>query len=210
MIYAENVLLCIAIPLAIALMFLKGGTRRIFISLLVGMVTCLTAAYIGGFIQVASGMEMQKVSVYLSPIVEEIMKLLPVMFYLLLYEPKDREILHTAVGIGAGFATFENCCYVLSASASSLPYVLIRGFAAGVMHIISMVALAMGFQLLKRYKIFKVSGIMGATSLAMTFHALYNLLVSKPGFPSYVGYAMPLLCGLLLLSSMKHYFPELS
>ena len=46
-----------------------------------------------------------------------------------------------AVAIGAGFATFENCCYILTAGAESLPYILIRGMAVGVMHIVSILAL---------------------------------------------------------------------
>ena len=100
----------------------------------------------------------ENVSIFLSPIIEEIMKLLPVLFYLSLYEPKDAELLQAAVGIGAGFATFENCCYVLSNGAQNLSYVLIRGSAVGVMHLVSMVALAFGLHLLKRYKVFTFSG----------------------------------------------------
>ena len=207
MIYAENLLLCIVIPLAITLLFLKKGARRFVFSFLVGMTVCLLAAYVGGYIQLVFGMETEQVSVYVSPVTEEILKLFPILFYLLLFEPKDEEIFHAAIGIGAGFATFENCCYVLSAGADNLAYVLIRGSAVGVMHIISMAALAVGLHLLKKYGIFSFSGIMGATSLAMTFQALYNLLVSKPGFPSYVGYALPLFCALILYSQKKLFLP---
>ena len=42
------------------------------------------------------------------------------------------------------------------------------------------------------------AGIVGALSMAMTFHGLYNLLVSEPGIPSYIGYVLPMLFALLL------------
>ncbi|MBO4750940.1 MAG: PrsW family intramembrane metalloprotease [Lachnospiraceae bacterium] len=208
MIYAENILICIAVPLAFALMFLRGAVRRFDFSFLSGMVTCLLAAYIGGFFTQLSGMSTEDISVFLSPVIEESMKLLPVLFYLILFEPGDTELLQAAVGIGAGFATFENCCYVLTSGAQNLSYVLIRGAAVGVMHIVSMVALAVGMHLLKRYKVFNFSGIVGALSLAMTFHATYNLLVSEPGLSTYVGYALPLLSALLLYSQTRGYLEK--
>ena len=33
----------------------------------------------------------------------------------------------------------------------------------------------------------------GLLCLAMTFHGLYNLLVSEPGITSYIGYILPML-----------------
>jgi RsiW-degrading membrane proteinase PrsW (M82 family) len=103
-----------------------------------------------------------------------------------------------AVGIGAGFATFENCCILLSSGSQQLTYMLVRGSAVGVMHIVTLVALAKGLQLLKMYKAFFFIGIVGMLSIPVTIHGLYNLLVSQPGVSSYIGYAMPMLCVILL------------
>lgn len=208
MIYAENVLICIAVPLVISLLFIRGGARRFVLSFLAGMVACLLAAYVGGFIENASGMKAEDTSVFISPIIEEVMKLIPVLLCLMLFEPADDKLISFSVGIGAGFATFENCCYVLSYSAQSLPYVMIRGLAVGVMHLVSMVALAIGLNLLRRYKVFRFPGVLGALSLAMTFHATYNLLVSKTGLSSIMGYALPIITALLLYSKGKIFFEK--
>ena len=77
MIYIENILLCLIIPLGVSLIFLKGKVRRFRISFMCGMVACLFAAYIGGFIQDVSGLELEDVSIFLSPIIEEFLKFLP-------------------------------------------------------------------------------------------------------------------------------------
>ena len=199
MIYAENILICLTLPLAITSLFVGGSTRRFIISFISGAVVCLLSAYIGSFVEyMTAGMGSEDYSVFISPIVEEIVKFLPVIFYLLLFEPSNRQLMLVTVGIGAGFATLENSCYILTSGAYSLTYILIRGLAVGVMHLVCMVALSMGLALLRYHKVSSFSGTIGALSLAMSFHALYNLLVSKPGASSYIGYALPIICAVFL------------
>ena len=163
-----------------------------------GMIVCLLSAYISGYLAVSTSYSTEEASIFLSPIVEEIMKFLPVLFCFFVFEPSPEDLKPTAVGVGAGFATFENCCFILSSGASHLCYVMIRGLAVGVMHLVTMVAFVMGLRLLKRYKVVSFAGIVGALSMSMTFHGLYNLLVSEPGVSSYIGYALPMLFAVML------------
>ena len=198
MIYAENILVCIAIPLLLSLLFIRGSVRRFVASFLLGMGVCLLAAYISGFLNYASGMGAEDTAIFISPIVEEIMKYLPLLFFLYMFQPEDDSFTMIALGIGVGFATFENCCYILSSGAERLAYVLIRGMAVGVMHLVSILALAMGIVIARRYRALTFPGIVGALSLSATFHALYNLLVSEPGITTIIGYVIPLLTAMVL------------
>jgi RsiW-degrading membrane proteinase PrsW (M82 family) len=193
MIYAENILLCIAIPLVVSLLFLRGEARRFVCAFLLGMGVCLVSAYISGFLNLAADMGADDTAVFLSPVVEELMKLFPLLFFLILFDPAERTMTMLAVAIGAGFATFENCCYILTNGAESFTYILIRGLAVGVMHIVSIAALSVWLIAARRLKAFSFPAIVGGLSLAMIFHALYNLLVSVPGAPSVIGYLLPLL-----------------
>ncbi len=198
MIYAENILLCIAIPLAVSLLFIRGEVRRYLAAFLLGMGVCLISAYISGFLNLATGMGDNDTSVFLSPVVEELMKLLPLLFFLFLFSPKERTLTTLAVAVGAGFATFENCCYILTQGAESLPYILIRGMAVGVMHIVSVLALSIWLIAAKRLRVLSFPAVVSGLSLAMIFHALYNLLVSESGVSTVIGYLMPLLTALAL------------
>jgi Predicted membrane protein len=198
MVNAENVLICIAVPLAISCFFITGSARRLVSAFLAGMVLCIFSAYIAGLIQMTSGYSAEDTSIFLSPMIEESMKLLLLLFCIHVYEPSGKRMELLAVGIGAGFATFENCCILVSSDTQQLTYMLIRGSAVGVMHIVTLVALAKGFQLLRMYKAFSFAGIVGILSISVTVHGLYNLLVSKPGVSSYIGYAMPMFCVILL------------
>ena len=203
MIYAENILLCIAIPLAVSLMFIRGEARRFVAAFLLGMGMCLISAYISGFLNLIAGMGEDDTAIFISPIVEEIMKLFPLLFFLAVFEPRDRALTMIAVAIGAGFATFENCCYILTGGAESLPYIMIRGMAVGVMHIESILELSVWMVLAKRLKAFSFPAVMGGLALSMTYHAIYNLLVSKPGIPSVIAYAMPPVIAIVLFVAYR-------
>ena len=193
MIYAEHILLCIAIPLLVSILFVRGKVRGYVTAFLLGMMMCLISAYIGGFLNLITGMNANDTSIFLSPVIEELMKLLPLLFFLILFEPEDRTLTMLAVAIGTGFATFENCCYILTFGAESVTYVLIRGLAVGVMHIGSILSLSIWFIIAKRLRVFSFPAVAGGLSLAMIYHALYNLLVSEPGVSRSIGYLMPLL-----------------
>ena len=51
----------------------------------------------------------------------------------------------------------------------------------------------------KRLRVLSFPAVVGGLSLAMIFHALYNLLVSESGVSTVIGYLMPLLTALALL-----------
>ena len=72
----------------------------------------------------------------IAPVVEEVMKLLPLLFYLLIFEPKREQIKNTAVVIALSFATFENICYLIQNGAGHFSFIFFRGIGTGAMHVI--------------------------------------------------------------------------
>lgn len=202
MIYVENILICIVIPLIIASFFVKGNARSFSVSFVIGMLVCLVSAYISGSIDVIGGIGSERTSIYVSPMVEELMKLLPMIFFLYIMEMNDEQLILCAVSTGAGFATFENCCCLLTGDTYTFSFVLVRGLAVGVMHIVCMAALTFGLIMARKLKVLSIPSIVGAFSLSCTFHAIYNLLVSKPGVTSYIGFTLPILTAAILYISL--------
>lgn len=197
MIYFENILICIAVPLAVMLPFMPPKAKRLFMGFILGMVMCLFGAYLNSFFSVVCKMDTAETAKYISPIVEEVMKMLPVMLYLVLFTPDEHDLLGFAVTLSAGFATFENCCYITENGSELFHFVLFRGLAVGVMHVVCGIAIGLGASLIGRYKTLMLPGTIGVFSFAMTIHALYNLLVSVPGMPTYIGFCTPI--GMLLV-----------
>ena len=191
------------VPVFVTLIFVKGNARRLELNFIIGMTACLLGAYISGFFNAVTGMGVEDTAIFISPVVEEGMKFLPLLFYFHMFEPDDDNIFLASVGIGAGFATYENVCYMVSSGAESLSYLLIRGLAVGVMHIVSVYASVFGLVIARKLKAMRISSMVGALSLSMLFHGTYNLLVSQPGITSYIGFAVPLLTAFAMLLAMK-------
>lgn len=129
------------------------------------MSMCLLSAYITGFFASVEGIDYQESAAFTAPVTEEVMKLLPLLFLFFVFEESGQNIYLASVALGIGFATFENCVYILGNSSESFSYMLIRGLAAGVMHLVCAVALGLGLILEKRHPKLAFSGILGILSL---------------------------------------------
>ena len=132
--------------------------------------------------------------------VEEVLKLAPVLFYLLVLEPEKEEIAGAMLIVAVGFATFENVCYLTGNGSAQLLHLLIRGFGAGAMHVVSGMIVGMGLYYLRDRLYLRFAGTAGLLALAITYHAIYNLLVAQSGAAAHVGYLLPMLTVLLALT----------
>ena len=108
MTYIENVFVCMAAPLVVALLSLKRGQRAALVFCLAGMGACLLSAYLNTFFARLYQADAVNAATQIAPVVEEVMKLLPLLFYLLIFEPKAEQIKNAAVITALSFATFEN------------------------------------------------------------------------------------------------------
>ena len=207
MIYTENIFLCLAAPLIIAAFLIKGDTQRHIVFFTIGLGTCLLAAYINSFlVTAASGLDFRSLdaaasAIQITPVSEEIMKAFPLLVYIALLKPDRRQIVSTAFAIGLGFATLENCCYLIQYGAADVGFVLIRGFSVGIMHAICAAVMGYGLAFAMGRKHLAFVFTVGLLSVAMTFHALYNLFVAGSGGWQALGYVLPVItaCAIWIL-----------
>ena len=87
------------------------------------------------------GVDQARAVIEITPACEEVMKILPLLFYLAVFEPEQRSIVSAAIGISVGFATFENVCYLTENGAQNFSVLLIRGISAGALHILCGIAI---------------------------------------------------------------------
>lgn len=136
MTYIENIFLCLAIPMILSLFFIKGRSRSYTLFVTIGMGICLLSAYVNSFFMWLYGVDGTVAAIEITPVCEELLKLLPLLFYFLIFEPEPRELPMVAIAIAAGFATFENACYLTENGAANFSFLLIRGISAGGLHIL--------------------------------------------------------------------------
>jgi len=176
MTYIENIFLCMVSPLLVAALCMGRRQLRFFLFCIAGMGVCLLSAYINTFLAAVCQADALAATAEIAPVVEEMMKLLPLVFYLLVFEPESERIKPAAITLALSFATFENVCYLIQNGADRFSFIFFRGFGTGAMHVLC--GLIVG------------GGLLGA---AITLHAIYNLLIAHGGAAQYIAYALPVL-----------------
>lgn len=203
MMYIENIFICIAVPLLLSLLFIEGDSRRYTFFVTTGMGMCMLSAYVSSFFMNYYGADAVQAAIEITPVCEEVMKLFPLIFYIMIFEPGKREIPKAAIAIAVGFETFENVCYLTENGAENFEILLIRGFSSGALHILCGILIGYGIAYVFRNRSIVVTGVIGLLGACSVFHAIFNLLVSADGIWKNVGYLFPSAMILLLIFGWK-------
>ena len=192
MTYIENIFVCMAAPLIMAMLCLGRKHRRAFFFCIAGMGMCLLSAYLNTFFAKVYGANALNATTQIAPVVEELMKLLPLLFYLAIFQPDSKQFQVAAVVVGASFATFENVCYLTQNGAGEFWLLLIRGFGTGAMHVVCGGGYGYWMKSVWGKRGLRTVCLFGLLCLVITYHAIYNLLVSVGGTLQYVAYFIPI------------------
>lgn len=200
MIYLENIYICMVAPLLVAWFCVPKGQKNTLLFIICGMSACLVSAYINLFITQLYQADIITATLEIAPLVEELMKLLPILFYLIVYEPKEKSMFSAVLMTAIGFALLENICYLVEHGAENLYYILTRGFGAGAMHIVCGAMMAYGLLFTWHRKWLRAVGTLGVLCMAVTYHAEYNLLMSAGDWGHVAGVIMPMATIVLALA----------
>lgn len=200
MTYMENTYICLAAPLFLAILCLRKSWRRSLIFLLAGMTCCLLSAYVSSFVAGLMNIDLGTASYTISPVAEEIIKFLPVLFYIVIFEAGKDASINGILLVSVGFATFENVCFLTSHGTSNLLQLMIRGFGTGAMHVLCGMAISIGLFSLWDRAWLRMVGIFAVLCFVITFHAIFNIMVSSFGLSMWIGSAVPLI--LIVISFM--------
>lgn len=203
MTYIENIFLCLTTPMLVGAVCAGRKHGQAFMFVLAGYSSCLLSAYINSFFAGIYASGLLSATVEIAPVVEEVMKLAPLLFYLLVFEPTQRSALLATLTIGASFATFENACYLAEHGATELMHLLIRGLGSGAMHIVCGAIIGYGLIYVWKTPWLKTAGTFGLLCAAITYHAIYNLLVSASGGLQIFGFLFPVLTAFVGISIAK-------
>ena len=204
--YIENIFICLAAPLFLAVLCVQKDARRSLIFILAGMTACLLSAYVSTFLAGINGVDAATASYEISPAVEETFKFLPLLFYLLVFEPKKRIAIGGVLMISVGFATFENVCFLTTYGTSELFRLLVRGFGTGAMHVVCGMVVAAGLFLLWEQMWLRLVGAFSLLCFVITFHAIFNILVNQTGAVFWIGSAVPLTVVLVYILFLRQKF----
>lgn len=184
--------ICIIVPMLLMLPLLTGKSRLLMGYMLIGVFACLFAAGVNGYIRVFMGEELYYVTTNLTPVTEEIIKALPILYYAFVFEANKKKLIPLAFAVGVGFAVLENMIILMqNISTVSIVWAVVRGFASGLMHGICTAFVGYGISFIKTRKKLFVCGTFALLTLSITYHSVFNTLVQSETY-KYWGFVLPL------------------
>lgn len=195
----ENIFICLAAPFLIAALGTGNSGRKNYLLIVLGFLCCIISAYLNTFFSVLYNAQDTSAVLEISPVIEETVKILPLLFGLIVFELQPKEGGNVIFNIAIGFATFENICYLLENGTGNLFYLFVRGFSSGAMHITCAFIIGYGLMVFRRSDALRAAGIFGLLCVAITFHAIFNMFMKTDGIIKQLGYAIPIVSCIILL-----------
>jgi len=181
------------------LAFLDPKSRTVYTFSIVGMTMALLASQTNSFLLLLAESDYVFTTTNLTPLNEEILKGLPVLFFTFFMAERRDDITPVAYAVGVGFAIMENVTIFLQATDDlSLAWALSRCIGAGLMHGICTASVGIGMYFIKyRHKLF-FPGTVSLLSIAVLYHSIFNSLVQTENY-KYFGILLPILTYIPLL-----------
>jgi RsiW-degrading membrane proteinase PrsW (M82 family) len=131
-----------------------------------------------------------EITIIVTPISEEILKALPILFLATVIAPKKEALFTASMAVGIGFAVLENAFYLLSSDSFNMIDAIVRAFGAGLMHGMCTLLVGVGISFVKKKQKLFVVGTFAMLSTAITYHGIYNMLVQSDF--EIIGYLLPI------------------
>jgi len=173
--------ICIAGPILPVLLLLKEEKSRLFLSLLlIGTIICLFASSVNFLILSLYEGDLLYVTTNITPITEEILKGLPVLYFAWFVTDDRDTLLSVSVAVGLGFALFENLIILMeNVSSVTILWALTRGIGASLMHSTCTFLVAMGISMIRKRRKLFICGTFSLLITAALYHAIFNTLVQS-------------------------------
>lgn len=169
----------IFVPILLMTMLVEKRARQPILFMLFGIFISVFASEINGLFERILGMDKYNMTVIVTPITEEILKALPILYYAVTFTDSREKLFTASMATGVGFAILENAFYMLNSPGFSMTSAIVRAFGAGLMHGMCTLLVGVGISFVKRRnKLFAV-GTFGLLSAAIVYHGIYNILIQS-------------------------------
>ena len=180
----------IFVPILLMTCLVEKKARHPLIFVLIGIFLSVFASEINAYLRNVLPMTPFEVTIIVTPISEEILKALPILFFASILSPKKEAVFTAAMAIGIGFAVLENAFYMLNDASFNMIDAIVRAFGAGLMHGMCTLLVGVGILFVKKKQKLFVVGTFAMLSTAITYHGIYNMLVQSDY--QIIGYLLPI------------------
>ena len=172
--------ICLVAPLVLMTLMRRKRSRLLVGYMLIGIFVSLFVSELNTVLLGLCGDDALYVTTTITPISEEIVKALPILFYAIVFSNDRDKVLPIAFATGVGFAMFENMVVLVqNVENVTIGWAIIRGFATALMHAVCTVMVGFGICFVKKKKKLFYCGTFALLAMAMIYHGIFNMLVQS-------------------------------
>lgn len=180
----------IFVPILLMACLVEKKSRQPIIFVLIGIFLSVFASEVNAYLRNILPMSSFEITTIVTPISEEILKALPILFFAIVITTKKEAVFTASMAVGIGFAVLENAFYMLTSDSFDMFDAIIRAFGAGLMHGMCTLLVGVGILFVKTKRKLFVVGTFAMLSTAITYHGIYNMLVQSDF--GIIGYLLPI------------------
>jgi len=180
----------ISVPLFLMALLMEKKARLPISFMLVGIFVSVFASEVNGLLLKLLSMDIYSKTVVVTPVTEELLKALPVLYYAIVLSDKREHLFTASMALGIGFALLENAYFLLNYDDFTIIVAIIRAFGAGLMHGMCTLLVGVGISFVKKKRKLFAVGTFGLLSTAIVYHGIYNILIQSK--LSIVGALLPI------------------
>ena len=196
------VFICFALPFLLGIPIVRKQTRQVLLFTFIGMCCCLFISEVNGLLNASIGQDLFYVTTNITPLTEELIKMLPILIYAIFISSERQALLTIAFMTGLGFALLENSTILVETvvvhGSIDILWALIRTLGAGLLHSLCTTAVGVGISFIRDQKKIFLCGTFALLSSAIVYHSVYNSLIQSDY--KYLGAAMPMLTYLIVVT----------
>lgn len=196
------VFICFALPFLLGIPIVRKQTRQVLLFTFIGMCCCLFISEVNGLLNASIGQDLFYVTTNITPLTEELIKMLPILIYAIFISSERQALLTIAFMTGLGFALLENSTILVETvvvhGSIDILWALIRTLGAGLLHSLCTTAVGVGISFIRDQKKIFLCGTFALLSSAIVYHSVYNSLIQSDY--KYLGAAMPMLTYLIIVT----------
>ena len=169
--------LCVVAPLFLMYLMLTGRARLVMGYMIIGIIVCLFVSELNALILPMFGNDLDYMTSVITPITEEIIKAIPILFYAMVFSDKRETVIMIAFALGIGFGMFENMVILVqNIEMVTLTWAIIRGFATALMHGMCSFAVGFGISFINKKRKLFYCGTFALLSFAAIYHGIFNMM----------------------------------
>ena len=182
--------ICVVAPMLLLLLMLRKRSKLIVGYMIIGVFVSLFVSELNSILLRHFNNDVLFVTTTITPVTEEIVKAIPVLFYAIVFSDKREKVMPIAFSLGIGFGMFENTVILVqNIEGVTISWAIIRGFSTALMHGVCTLAVGYGICFVKKKKKLFFSGVFALLTLASIYHGIFNMLVQSDY--KYFGFVLP-------------------